>query len=63
VKPLPKIALCFIGYLADEEFPASATCLFSSNASDFMPMDGLADVGEYTARTICRLIGAETATG
>lgn len=63
VKPLPKIALCFIGYLADEEFPASATCLFSHNASDFIPLDGLADVGEYTARAICGIIGEESATG
>lgn len=63
VTPLPKIGLCFIGYLADEDFPASATCLFSHNAADFMPLDGLADVGEYTARAICRLIGVEAPTG
>lgn len=62
VRPLPKIGLCFIGYLADEDFPASATCLFSNNAADFMPLDGLADVGEYAARTIRRLIGAGGAT-
>jgi hypothetical protein len=27
--PFPKIALCTIFYLADDEFPPSATCLFS----------------------------------
>ena len=54
--PLPKIALCYIFYLPDEEFPASATCLFSSNARSFMPLDGLADVGEYTSKKILQLI-------
>jgi len=53
--PLPKIALLFIFYLPDEEFPASATCLFSSNALSFMPLDGLADVAEYTAKALIRL--------
>lgn len=56
LQPLPKIALLYIFYLPDEEFPASATCLFSANALDFMPLDGLADVGEYTSRAILRLI-------
>jgi hypothetical protein len=54
--PLPKIALCYIFYLPDEEFPASATCLFSGNALSFMPLDGLADVGEYTSKKILELI-------
>ena len=54
--PLPKIALCYIFYLPDEEFPASATCLFSSNTLSFMPLDGLADVGEYTSKKILELI-------
>lgn len=57
VHPLPKIALCYIFYRADEEFPATATCLFSSNALTFMPIDALADVGEYTSRKILELIG------
>jgi uncharacterized protein DUF3786 len=57
LQALPKIALCYIFYLPDEEFPASATCLFSSNALSFMPLDGLADVAEYTSREILRLIG------
>ena len=56
VTPLPKIALCYIFYEADEDFPASATCLFSANAVDFIPMDGLADTGEYTSRKILRLL-------
>jgi hypothetical protein len=54
--PLPKIALCYIFYLADEDFPSSCTCLFSYNAIEFMPLDGLADVGEYTAKRIIELI-------
>ena len=54
--PLPKIALCYILYLPDEEFPASATCLFSANALSFMPLDGLADVAEYTSKKIISLI-------
>jgi hypothetical protein len=54
--PLPKIALCYIFYLDDEEFPASATCLFSSNALSFIPLDGLADTGEYTSKEIIRII-------
>lgn len=55
VFPLPKIALCYIFYEADDDFPPSATCLFSSNANLFMPIDGLADVGEYTSRKICSI--------
>ncbi len=50
--PLPKIALCYIFYEADEEFPASVTCLFSNNAREFLPVDALADVGEHTSRKI-----------
>lgn len=56
VYPLPKIALCYILYEADEDFPAAVTCLYSSNADRFMPMDGLADVGEYTSKKIINLI-------
>jgi hypothetical protein len=56
VYPLPKIALCYIFYEADDDFPASATCLYSHNADTFMPIDGLADVGEYTSRKILDLI-------
>lgn len=54
VWPLPKVALCYIFYEADEDFPASVTCLFSNNANLFLPMDGLADVGEYTSRKLIR---------
>lgn len=54
--PLPKIALCYIFYEADEDFPASVTCLYSNNADRFMPTGALADVGEYTSRTILDLI-------
>ena len=56
VYPLPKIALCYIFYEADDDFPASLTCLFSNNANQFMPVDGLADVGEYTSQKILKLI-------
>jgi hypothetical protein len=56
VYPLPKIALCYIFYEADDDFPASVTCLYSNNATQFMPLDGLADVGEYTSRKILNLI-------
>lgn len=52
VYPLPKIALCYIFYEADEDFPASVTCLFSNNAISFLPIDALADVGEYTSKKI-----------
>jgi Domain of unknown function (DUF3786) len=58
--PLPKIALCYIFYLPDDEFPASATCLFSANALSFMPLDGLADVAEYTSRKIIEHLFAES---
>ena len=54
--PLPKVPLCYIFYLADDEFPASVTCLFAANAESFMPVDGLADVGEYTAKKIIEII-------
>lgn len=53
--PLPKIPLYYIFYLADEEFPASVTCLFAANAELFMPVDGLADVGEFTAKKIIEI--------
>lgn len=56
VYPLPKIALCYIFYEADEDFPASVTCLYSNNTNQFMPIDGLADEGEYTSRKIFSLI-------
>lgn len=56
VYPFPKIALRYVFYTADEDFPASATCLFSNNANRFLPMDGLADVGEYTSRKILELL-------
>ncbi len=56
VRPLPKIALCYIFYLADDDFPASVTCLFSNNADAFAPKDALADVGEYTSRKIIRIL-------
>jgi len=54
--PLPKIPLRYVFYLADEEFPASVTCLFAANAESFMPLDGLADVGEHAAEMIVELI-------
>ncbi len=54
--PLPKIGLCYIFYRADADFPASATCLFTANAGAFMPIDGMADVGEYCSRAILGLL-------
>ncbi|MGM0451947.1 MAG: DUF3786 domain-containing protein [Thermodesulfobacteriota bacterium] len=59
VYPLPKIALCYIFYEADEDFPASVTCLFSNNARRFLPVDALADVGEYASRRIIELVGGD----
>ena len=56
VRPLPKIFLGYIFYEADEDFPPSVVCLYSSNANRFMPMDGLADVGEYTSKTILEMV-------
>jgi hypothetical protein len=56
VYPLPKIALCYIFYEADDDFSASVTCLYSNNAQLFLPVDGLADVGEYCSKKILELI-------
>ncbi|MEJ2657806.1 MAG: DUF3786 domain-containing protein [Desulfobacterales bacterium] len=56
VYPLPKIALCYIFYEADDDFPASVTCLYSNNALSFLPIDALADVGEYTSKKILDVI-------
>ena len=50
--PLPKIALNYIFYRADDDFGASVTCLFSNNAETFLPTDALADTGEYTSKEI-----------
>lgn len=55
VYPLPKIPLYYIFYCADEEFPASVTCLFAGNAELFLPVDALADVAEYTAKKIIEI--------
>jgi hypothetical protein len=55
VYPLPKIALCYIFYEADDDFPASVTCLYSNNAQLFLSVDGLADVGEYCSKKILEL--------
>jgi hypothetical protein len=54
--PLPKIPLFYIFYIEDDDFPASATCLFAANALSFMPLDGLADVAEVTSRSIIEFI-------
>lgn len=54
--PLPRVPLYYIFHLPDEEFPASVTCLFAANALDFMPLDGLADVAEYTGKGIIALM-------
>ncbi len=56
VRPLPKIKLRYIFYFADDEFPASTTCLFSHNAPSFLPIDALADTGEYTSKKIIEII-------
>lgn len=56
VRPLPKISLCYVCYLPDEEFPAGVTCLYSNNAHLFLPTDALADVGEYTSKTILTIV-------
>lgn len=56
VYPLPKIALGYIFYEEDDDFPASVTCLYSQNADRFLPIDGLADVGEYCSKKILDLI-------
>ena len=55
VFPLPKIALGYIFYLPDDEFPASVTCLISASANSFMPLDGLADVAEYCSKKIIQI--------
>ena len=57
VYPLPKIALNYIFYRADDEFPASVTCLFSHNAATFLPTDALADPGESTSKKILDILG------
>jgi hypothetical protein len=54
--PLPKIPLYYIFYLPDDDFPASVTALFCANALSFMPLDGLADVAEYTSKEIIQLV-------
>ncbi|MBW1985455.1 MAG: DUF3786 domain-containing protein [Deltaproteobacteria bacterium] len=56
VYPLPKIALCYIFYDADDDFPPSVTCLFSNNALSFLPIAAMADVGEYTSKVIIDMV-------
>jgi hypothetical protein len=57
--PLSRVALYDIFNLSDDEFPASATCLFPSNAAHFLPVAGLADVAEYIAKKIIELVKKE----
>lgn len=54
VFPFPKLPLLYIFYLPDEEFPAEVRCLFPSE-NNFMPVDALADVAEYTGRLMVDL--------
>ena len=54
--PLPKVPLYYIFYLPDEDFLSSVTALFCTNALSFMPLDGLADVAEYTSKEIIQLV-------
>ena len=54
--PLPKVGLYYIFYRADDDFPASAKCLFSANVTAFLPIDAIADVGEYTSKKIVELL-------
>ncbi len=54
--PLPRIPLYYIFNLPDEEFPASVTCLFAANANLIMPLDGLADVAEYTGKKLIAIL-------
>jgi hypothetical protein len=56
IYPLPKIALNYIFYRADDDFPASVSCLFSSNAATFLPTDALADTAEYTSKKILDIL-------
>ena len=56
VRPFPKIKLLYILYRADKELSASATCLISNNALSFLPIDALADTGEYSSKTILDLL-------
>jgi len=54
--PLPRLPLYYIFYLPDEEFPASVTCLFAADVTSHLPVDGLADVAEYTGKKIVSLV-------
>ena len=56
IYPLPKIALNYVFYRADDDFPASVTCLFSNNAATYLPTDALADTGEYTSKKILDIL-------
>jgi hypothetical protein len=57
--PLSRAALYYIFNLSDDEFPASATCLFPSNAAHFLLVAGLAETVEYTAKKIIKLVKKE----
>ena len=56
--PLPKVPLCYVFYKADDDFPAAVSCLFSPDAITFLPLDALADVGEFTSRAILDIVNA-----
>jgi hypothetical protein len=54
--PLPRVPLYYLFYLPDDEVPASVACLFPSNGTDFLPVAGLADTAEYTAKKLIDLV-------
>jgi hypothetical protein len=56
IYPLPKVALNYIFYRADDDFPVSVTCLFSNNAATFLPTDALADTAEYASKKILDIL-------
>jgi hypothetical protein len=63
LRPLPRIPLYYIFNLPDDDFPASVTCLFAANASLFMPLDGLADVAEYTGKKLTAVLNGLSGPG
>ena len=54
---LPRVSLAVVWWAGDDEFPASATVLFDSAASRYLPTDGLAIVGRMLCHKLAKLAG------
>ncbi|MBN1659091.1 MAG: DUF3786 domain-containing protein [Anaerolineae bacterium] len=59
-RPLPRLWMATVLYLADDEFPASGNVLFDGSASHYLPTEDLAVLGGLLASRLIRAARAHT---